>query len=96
MKNTFTKIKNLALPGLQIIIVGLLVSTMVINLKQQKEVNSLKSQLNNIKRNSEKIKIETGNIKRELDNIKRKIDNVEYNLSSEINQVRRTEIYWSN
>lgn len=89
MNNKIVKVKNWILTSFQFITVGLLVFAIVLILKQQNDISILKSRLNNIENN-------TDNLSSEIDDIKSKLDDVESNLSSEIDDVKRTVRIWSN
>lgn len=89
MNNKMVKVKNWILTSFQFITVGLLAFAIVLILKQQNDISILKSRLNNIENN-------TDNLGSEIDDIKSKLDDVESNLSSEIDDVKRTVMIWSN
>lgn len=81
MENNLTKIKNWVSTSFQLITVGLLIFAIVLILKQQSDINTLKSKLNSIENN--------------IGDLSSEIQSVESNLSSEIDDVRRAVIVWS-
>ena len=83
MNINFTNFKNWILASFQFLTVGLLVFLIFLIIKQQNDIRVLKSQLSNVENN-------TDNLSSEIDDIKSKLDDVESNLSSEIDDVKRT------
>ncbi len=89
MENNFTKIKSWILASFQFITVGLLIFAVVLILKQQNDISNLKSRLNLIESSVD-------DLSSGINDIDNKLDDVESNLSSEIDDVKRTVRIWSN
>jgi len=89
MKYKFTTIKNWISESFQFITVGLLVFAIILILKQQNDIRLLNSRINDLEYNID-------NVKSNINYIESKIDDMERNISSEIYDVKRTVMIWSN
>jgi hypothetical protein len=89
MENSITKIKNWVLASFQFITLGLLVFATVLIIKQQNDMGELKNRIKYLDGNIDEVKSK-------MDDIESKIDDVEGNISSEIDDVKRTVRLWSN
>lgn len=89
MNKKLLNIQNWILIKLPIITAGLLVFAIFLILKQQKDISILELKLNDIKKN-------TKDLESDIDDVTYKLDDVESNLSSEIDDVKRTVRIWSN
>jgi len=92
MNHKFTKLKKWISASFQFITVGLLVLAIILILKQQNDISNLKTKVSSLDHSIYNI----DGVKGKIDNLEDKIDDVESNLSSEIDDVKRTVIIWSN
>lgn len=93
MEAKFSKIKSWISSNFQVITLGLLVFTVVIVLKQQNDIQTLKGQINEL---YYKVDQADDNVNSKLDDVDSKLNNVENNLIEEINDVKRTVRIWIN
>jgi len=83
MEKKPNKIKNWIIGSFQFITIGMLTFCVFLLFNQQREINNLKSAIENIEYNCD------------VSDLESKLDDVESNLSSQIDDVRRTVIVWS-
>jgi sensor domain CHASE-containing protein len=88
MENKITKLKNGISASFQLITIGLLVFAIILILKQQSDISTLKSKFDEIESS---LSSEIDDARR---NVRIKLDEVESNLSSEIDDVKRTVRIW--
>ena len=90
MNNKVNKFKSWVLGSFQFITLGMLIFCIFLLVNQQREIKNLQSDIRSIESNCDTYQIESN-----IDDIERKLDYMESNLSSEIDDVRRAVIIWS-
>lgn len=83
MEKQTNKLKNWIIGSFQFITLGMLAFCIILLINQQREIDNLKSVIRNVE------------YKYDLTDLESRLDDVESNLSSQIDDVRRTVILWS-